>query len=38
MKLPNQTQPITRGISTAKIIGAKGIVQNGKPIAVLGEL
>lgn len=28
MKLPNQAQPITRGISTAKIIGAKGIVQN----------
>lgn len=28
MKLPNQAQPIARGISTAKIIGAKGIGQS----------
>ncbi|MEG3833929.1 MULTISPECIES: hypothetical protein [unclassified Microcoleus] len=37
MKIPNQAQPITRGISTVKIIGAKGIVQNGNPIFNLNE-
>ncbi|MGB3642582.1 MAG: hypothetical protein WBA39_34120 [Rivularia sp. (in: cyanobacteria)] len=37
MKIPNQAQPITRGISTAKIIRAKGIVQNGNPIWTLNE-
>jgi hypothetical protein len=37
MKLPNQAQPITRTISTANIIDAKGIVQGGNPIFNLNE-
>lgn len=28
MKLPNQAQPILRNVSTAKVIGTKGIFQS----------
>jgi hypothetical protein len=37
MKLPNLAQPITREISTAKIMGTKGNVQNNNPIFNLNE-
>lgn len=37
MKICKQAKPIIREISTAEIIGAKGIAKSGNPIMALAE-